>query len=513
MTKSIVLSPLTRIEGHLAIHTKGEPEGNTGGHRITEAHCVGEMFRGFEIILRGRDPLDAQQFLQRICGVCPITHAIASCRAQEMAYGIEPNHNGRLLRNLIFAANYLQSHILHFYHLSALDFVDVTAVLKYGGKDQTLLALKAWGADSLARHKLGQELFPAAPFLPRYEGDYVADVDTNCALLAHYVQALDMRRIGHEMAAVFGAKLPHSTAIFPGGSTQAPTLERVFAYRSRLKQLQSFVENVYWQDVVTAAQAFPQYWDIGRGYGDFLSFGAYPLDEAGQTFFPAGAVIDKKWSAVDITQISEEVGYSRFSSPSKLHPSQGATVPDPNKPNAYTWLKAPRYKGRPMEVGPLARVMTLLHAPGTSPQKEEVTALLKSLGLAPDKMVSVLGRHLSRALETKWLAAQAFRWLEELEVDGAPAREFTLPKQGEGYGLTEAPRGAIGHWLSIDNYKIKNYECVVPTTWNCSPRDDSGLPGPVEKALEGLLVANPEQPLEVGRVVRSFDPCLACAVH
>lgn len=513
MTKKITLSPVTRIEGHLSIHTQGEPEGDAGGHRITEARCEGEMYRGFETILRGRDPLDAQQFVQRICGVCPISHGISSCQAQEMAYGIKPNHNGRLLRNLIFAANYLQSHILHFYHLSALDFVDVTAVLQYKGSDRTLLALKAWVSDAVARNKKGKELYPAAPFLPRYEGDYVADVDTNCALLAHYVEALTMRRVAHEMAAVFGAKLPHSTSIFPGGCSQAPTMERILTYRSRLKQLQSFVEDIFFPDVVTAAQAFPSYWDIGRGYGDFLCFGAYPLNDAGATFFPAGAVIDQKWNPVDIGLISEEVGYSRFSSATGLHPSKGETVADPRKAKAYTWMKAPRYQGRPMEVGPLARIMTLLSVSGTSPQKEETTRLLNSLQLAPEKMNSVLGRHLSRALEAKWLAAQAFRWLDELEVDGAPSSEFTLPKTGEGYGLTEAPRGALGHWISIADHRIQNYQCVVPTTWNCSPRDDAGKPGPVEKALEGLFVANPEQPLEVGRVVRSFDPCLACAVH
>ena len=186
---------------------------------------------------------------------------------------------------------------------------------------------------------------------------------------------------------------------------------------------------------------------------------------------------------------------------------------DPRKEKAYTWIKAPRYGGRPMEVGPLARVMMLVQSAKDTPQKKEAEALLKSLGLGPEKLVSVLGRHLCRVLECKWLADQAFEWIEELEVDGAPASEFTLPKKAEGYGLTEASRGALGHWISIEDYKISNYQCVVPTTWNCSPRDDAGKPGPVEKALEGVVVADPDQPLEVGRVVRSFDPCLACAIH
>lgn len=513
MTRKIELSPVTRIEGHLAVHTHGEPTGEGKAHRVTEAHCEGEMFRGFEQILRGRDPLDAQQFVQRICGVCPIAHGMASCLAQDMAYGIRPTRNGRLLRNLISVADYIQSHITHFYHLSALDFVDVTAVLKYSGSDRTLQALKGWVANALDRSKRGTELYPAAPFLPRFEGGYVEDVDVNCALLAHYVEALNMRRIAEEMAAVFCAKLPHSTSIFPGGCSQAPTLERIMTYRSRLKVLQEFVNHVFFNDVVTAAQAFPQYWELGKGYGDLLCFGIFDMDEAGTKFFPAGTIIDGKAGTVDVGRISEDVGHAWFSSPSGQHPSRGSTVADPRKAKAYSWIKAPRYGGRPMEVGPLARVMVLYQSSKNTPQKQEVAGLLKTLNLKPEKMVSVLGRHLCRALECKWLADQAFRWLEELDIDGPPAAEFQLPKKAEGYGLTEASRGALGHWISIEDYKIANYQCVVPTTWNCSPRDDAGRPGPVEKALEGVVVADPEQPLEVGRVVRSFDPCLACAVH
>ena len=513
MTRQITLSPVTRIEGHLAIRTKGEPTGEGTAHLVTEAHCEGEMFRGFEGILRGRDPLDAQQFVQRICGVCPIAHGMASCLAQDMAYGIRPTRNGRLLRNLISVADYLQSHITHFYHLSALDFVDVTAVLRYGGSDRTLQTLKGRVAGAMERSRKGNELYPAAPFLPRYEGDYVADDDTNCALLAHYVEALEKRRVAEEMAAVFCAKLPHSTSIFPGGVTQAPTLERILAYRSRLKQLREFIQNVFVGDVVTAAQAFPGYWEMGRGYGDLLSYGMFEMDEAGTKFFPGGTWIDGKRGAVEVERITEDVGHARFSSGTGLHPSRGSTVAEPGKAGAYTWIKAPRYGGRPMEVGPLARVMMLWAAPNETAQKKEVEAVLKKLGVGAEKLVSVLGRHLCRVLECKWLADQAFAWLEELEVDGAPAAEFTLPKQAEGYGLTEASRGALGHWISIEEHKISNYQCVVPTTWNCSPRDDAGRPGPLEKALEGVVVANPDQPLEVGRVVRSFDPCLACAIH
>ena len=517
MARTISISPLTRIEGHLAVHTDAEPLAGAIGkeHRVTSAHCEGEMFRGFEQILRGRDPLDAQQIVQRICGVCPISHGIASCQAQEMAYGIKPTPNGRILRNLILGANYLQSDILHFYLLSALDFIDVTAVLKYNGSDRKLRAVRSWVQNGLAQKAQGMSVYPAAPFLPRYEVPYLEDTQINCDFIAHYVEALEVRRIAHEMAAVFGARLPHSTALVPGGCTQAPVEERILTYRSRLKQIQEFVESIYFPDVVAAAKAFPGYWDIGAGYGNLLAYGVFEMDETGNRFYGPGVLMDGKWEALDINRISEEVGYSKFSSPTKLHPAQGQTTADPGKANAYTWLKAPRYNGQPMEVGPLARLLVNYYSPKPGPGvvKKDVDGALQSLGVPDGKMVSVLGRHLARAFEARWLSQQMFKWLDELDMAAPPARDFDIPATGSGYGLVEASRGALGHWITIADHKIKNYECVVPTTWNCSPRDDAGKPGPVEKALEGVVVGDPDQPIEVGRVVRSFDPCLACAVH
>jgi len=507
MTRTVNLSPVTRIEGHLAIHTETEVVG--GKHKVVSAHCEGEMFRGIETILTGRDPLDAQQITQRICGVCPVSHAIASVRAQEMAYRIRPNHNGRLLQNLIFAANYLQSHVLHFYILAALDFVDVTAVLQYRGSSRALRDLKQWVQSALDR----KELFPAAPFLPRYEADYVTDREVNWTLLAHYVEALDIRRLAHEMAAVFAGKLPHPTTIVPGGVTQAPTLERVLAYRTRLKTIAAFVEDVYFPDLITAAGAFPGYWHVGAGCRDMLAYGAFEMDEAGTRLFPGGTVIDGAYQPLDEALIAEEVLYSRFDSGSGLHPAQGETRPAPQKTGAYSWLKAPRYRGRPMEVGPLARVLVAYHSPGGQAVRTEVDALLAKHGLKPGQLHSGLGRHLCRGLEARWLAHQADRWLDELEIDASPAADFAICQRGQGYGLTEAPRGALGHWLTVAGHRIGRYQCVVPTTWNCSPRDDRGQPGPVEQALTGVVIAKPDQPIEVGRVVRSYDPCIACAVH
>jgi len=508
MSRTVEISPLTRIEGHLAVHLETEPD-ESSGFRVKAARCEGEMYRGFEQILRHRDPLDAQQITQRICGVCPIPHAIASVRAQEMAYGIRQNHNGRLLQNLILAANYLHSHILHFYHLAALDFVDVTAVLNYQGSDRTLKALKNWAAEAVAR----SDPFAAAPLLPRYDGDYVKDADRNQRLVAHYAEALEIRRICDEMAAIFGARVPHSTAIVPGGVTQVPTAERVLSYAGRLKRVLDFIEAVYLPDLLEVATEFPQYFEIGRGCGNFLSFGVFEQDAGDSKFIGAGAVINRKWEAVDQAAIAEDVAASRYAPGPAQHPSRGQTQPQPARPGAYSWLKAPRYRGQPMEVGPLARVMVNYLNPSATWLRREVDAFLAPLNLPVEKLISVLGRHVARGLEALWIARQAGKWLDQIELDAPATCDFELPKSASGFGLTEAPRGALGHWLTIENYRIEHYQCVVPTTWNCSPRDSQGKPGPVEAALEGLVLRDPSQPIEAGRVVRSFDPCLACAVH
>ncbi len=393
--------------------------------------------------------------------------------------------------------------------MAALDFVDVKAILRYSGNDRILGKLKAWVEDAVSR----KEVFPAPPFLPRYEAGYAKDLDANLTLLSHYAEALEIRRICDEMGAVFGARLPHSTALVPGGCTQVANLERVLAYTARLKKVMAFVRDVYLPDLLRVAQEFPAYFDVGRGCGNFLCYGVFLMDDAGNKFIKPGVLIDGKWERLDPGRILEDVGCSRFSSPSGLHPARGETQPAPAKNGAYSWIKAPRYRGCVMEVGPLARLLVNYHDPGGSWVKREVDSLLSAQKIPLEKMASVLGRHVARGLETLWVARQAMKWLDEFDADGLPARDFSIPRVASGYGLTEAPRGALGHWLSIEDYKIQRYQCVVPTTWNCSPRDDRGQAGAVEQALLGALVENPLQPIEVGRIVRSFDPCIACAVH
>lgn len=504
MSKTISIDPVTRIEGHLAVSIEVEE------NRIVKAFCKGEMFRGFEVILRGRHPLDAQQITQRICGVCPVSHGIASILAQDKAYGITPPENGRILRNLIQGANYLQSHILHFYQLSALDFVDIAAIAKYSGKDPGLMALKEW----VQAQNSANVLHPAAPFLPRYEGQYLENAELNLAAISHYLEALEMRALAHKMGAIFAGKMPHVPTLVPGGVTEKATAHKMASYKSMLNRLRSFIEHKYLPDVVEVASAFPSYFEIGKGCGNFLAYGVFPeKDDPAARFLPGGVLIQGKLTPLEEKHITEDVRHAFYSSATSLPPRKGETIPAPGKSGAYSWLKAPRYDGKVMEVGPLARVFVSYFKEEKGEVRKMVDGLLSRLNKKPEHLLSVCGRHAARAIECKLIADRCAQWVEQL-VPGQPAyKDYEIPEKGEGVGLTEAPRGALSHYIEIKDHRIGNYQCVVPTTWNCSPRDDRGTPGPVEQALEGISISNPEHPIEAARVVRSFDPCIACAVH
>lgn len=505
MSKSIAIDPVTRLEGHLAVQLAVE------NGRVASAKVCGEMFRGFETILRGRDPMDAQQIVQRICGVCPISHGTASILAQDQAYGVTPPPNGRLLRNLIQGANYLQSHIVHFYQLAALDFIDITAVLNYEGRDQALLELKAW-----VRHQLdSKSAFPAAPFLPRYEAAYIDDPALNIDGIKHYLQALQMRRKAHQAAALFCAKIPHATGLIPGGVTQVVDARQLAAYRSLLHELGSFIESAYIPDVLGVAKALPQYFGVGKGCGNFLAYGVFKEeDQGGRTTFPAGVIRQGVLEPFDVSEIAEHVRFSFFQEGAPLHPARGVTNPAPEKSGeAYSWLKAPRYRGQPMEVGPLARVLIAYRSGAVPELNRDVDQLLAACNIGVEALDSVLGRHAARALEARVVLRRCEAWLDRVELAQRSCADFKITENGTGAGLWEAPRGALGHWLEIEGYKVKNYQCVVPSTWNCSPRDQAGVAGPIEQALVGTPIADSANPIEAARVVRAFDPCLACAVH
>jgi ferredoxin hydrogenase large subunit/hydrogenase large subunit len=504
MSKTITMSPVTRIEGHLGVKVDVEDG------KVAKAYVYGEMFRGFETLLRGRDPLDAQYITQRICGVCPIEHGIASIQAQDMAYRLTPPDNGRILRNLTQAANFIASHITHFYLLSALDFVDVAMITEYQGKDRALLDLQAW-----VKFQLGsRQVYPAAPFLPRYTTRYLADKEANFGALKHYLEALEIRAQAHRMTALFAGKVPHAASLVPGGVTTKVTSLNLSQYRTLLEGIQGFIDECYVPDVLAVAGAFPEYFSLGRGCGNFLSYGVFPeTADVNSKFLPAGVRLNGAWRTVDPEAITEDIGHSRFSSGSGLKPFDGETLAAPEKPGAYSWLKAPRFQSQPMEVGPLARLLAAYQDGGRPEVKQAVDGALKTLGRPASDLPSVMGRHAARALECKLLADRCAVWLEQLKPDEPTFRDFRVPDTGRGYGLTEAARGALGHWLTLQDKKISNYQCVVPTTWNCSPRDDRGVAGPVEQALVGTPIADAENPVEAARVVRSFDPCLACAVH
>ena len=502
--KAITIDPVTRIEGHLKI------EAIVDGGEVKDARCYGTMFRGFENILVGRHPLDAVRLTQRVCGVCPTAHATASALCLDDALGLADKvpANGRLARNLILGSNFLQSHILHFFTLAALDFVDVTALADYEGSDSDLKAVRSF----IDRKAL-------SPFFPRYEGDYRCDKAANVALVSGYVQGLNIRRTAHEMLCVFGGKMPHNTGMLPGGVTCEVTADRITTFLAKLQEIEHFVEDVYIPAVFTVAGVYGDYFEIGAGCKRFLAYGAMATSDAatnalGQSrLLPSGFLApDGKLSPVNAGRIAEDVAYSRYADECSAAPANGKTIVAPNKDGAYSWIKAPRYDGAATEVGPLARALVGYTA-GNEIIKGEVDAALSAAGIGADKLVSVLGRHLARALEARILVRAMTNWLGEL-VPGEPtAVELEIPDEASGTGLTGAPRGALGHWIEIKDKVISRYQLVVPTTWNASPRDAGDEPGPMEQALIGTSVTDRDNPFEIVRIIRSFDPCLACAVH
>lgn len=503
----VYIDPITRIEGHLSI----EIEVQNG--RVVDAWSKGDMFRGFEKILKGRNPVDANQITQRICGVCPVSHGLASSKCLDSAFGIRPNKNGRLLRNIVLGSNYLQSHIIHFYHLCALDYVDITSVIEYNGSDDKLIAVRDWAKQEI-KLKGGRDdaITAAGPFLPRFEGDfYIKDKNLNWAAIRHYLEAFDIRMKAHKMVALFGGRVPHLIGLVPGGVTQVPTSAKIREFKKTLREVEKFVNDVYVQDVLAVAQAYSSYFNVGK-FTNMLSYGVFEEDDSLNTFtLQRGAYLGAV-EPLNTQLIHEHVRYSRYSSGSNLHPLRGETEPNPVKGGAYTWLKAPRYKDQPMEVGPLARVV-VSYLSGNQAVKSEVDAVLKRFNAEIGAVFSALGRHAARAIEAKLICHRLHEWVEQLEVDKSPRNSYEIPDSAEGEGLTEAPRGALGHWIVVRDKKIENYQAVVPTTWFCGPRDDRGVRGPVEQALIGTPISDVNNPLEAARVVRSFDPCIACAVH
>jgi Ni,Fe-hydrogenase I large subunit len=551
VANKIVIDPITRIEGHLRI------EAEVDGGQVTDAWSSSTMFRGIEIIFKGRDPRDAWLMAQRICGVCTTVHAVSSVRAVEDALGIRIPDNARIIRNLIAGIQYVQDHVIHFYHLHALDWVDIVSALDADPAATAQLAqsISDWSkssADYFQGVKDKLSAFVGAgqlgPFANAYWGhpSYKLPPEANLMAVAHYLEALDWQRDVIRVHAILGSKNPHPQTFLVGGmaipidpdSESAINADKLALIRKLFVKAKQFVEQVYIPDLLAVASFYKEWAGYGEGLGNFLSYGDYP-DAAGNLFLPPGIILNRDLSTVhpvDHEAITEYVTHSWYrydgGDQASKHPWDGETRPSYTGPEPpyefletdgkYSWIKAPRYEDKAMEVGPLSR-MLVAYAAGHSRVKELVNNVLETLGVGAEALFSTLGRTAARGIETLLVAEQLITWLDELAArmgdgdlkihNGEKWDPATWPKEAKGWGFTEAPRGALGHWVHIMDQKIENYQCVVPSTWNASPRDAGGQPGAYEAALVGTPVADPEQPVEILRTIHSFDPCMACAVH
>jgi Ni,Fe-hydrogenase I large subunit len=552
----VVVDPITRIEGHLRI------EAQVDGGRITDAWSSGTMFRGIELIVRNRDPREVWLWTQRICAVCTMVHALASVRAVENALGIEIPNNARLVRNIISASQYIQDHVVHFYHLHALDWVDITGALKADPAKTSQLAqsLSEWPKSSASYFKGVQDRVKAlvesrqlSLFTSGYWGHpaYRLPPEADLLAVAHYLEALEFQREFIRIHAVLGGKNPHLQSYLVGGMTtsldpnepQAPlNPERIDFLVQVAQTAKTFVDQVLIPDVLAVAGFYQDWFGLGEGPGNYLSYGAFPqgsIKDTAQYFLPSGVILNKDLSKVypvDPTKIAEYVTHSWYEYAEgdqvAKPPAEGETNPKYSGPKPpfefldvekkYSWLKAPRYEDHVMEVGPLSR-MLVAYASGQPEVKAMVDGVLAKFKAPPTALFSTLGRIAARALETQLLSNHIVEWIEELRKNmnsgdlrihnGEKWDPSTWPSSARGYGLFEAPRGSLGHWVEIENTLVKNYQAVVPSTWNAGPRDAKGQRGPYETALLRTPIADPERPLEILRTVHSFDPCLACAVH
>jgi Ni,Fe-hydrogenase I large subunit len=550
----IVVDPVTRIEGHLRIEAQVEDG------VVRDAWSSSTMFRGIEIILKGRDPRDAWAFAQRICGVCTTVHAITSIRAVENAIGSTPPPNAELVRNLVMSAQLVQDHVIHFYHLHALDWVDIVSAISADPVKTSALAesISSWPKtspryfagvkdrlDALAKSgRLG-------PFANAYWGHpaYRLPPEANLMAVAHYLEALDWQREFIKIHAILGGKNPHPQSFLVGGmavpidpneqaSLNVGSMEQV---RRLIHQARELISQVYIPDVLAVAPFYADWAALGATAGNYLVYGEYPEtpDPSSPKVLPGGIIRNRDLGdiqALDPGKINEYVTHSWYSyeegDDKGLHPSQGETEPnytgpDPpydflNVEGKYSWLKAPRYDGLPMEVGPLARTL-VAYGSGRPKVKALVDHVLTTLGVGPEALHSTLGRIAARAIETQVIVDKMEDWVDgivanmgagDLRIcDNDKWDPSTWPEDCTGAGFHEAPRGALGHWVHIRKGEIANYQCVVPSTWNAGPRDPGQQRGPYEQAIIGTPVANPEQPLEILRTVHSFDPCMACGVH
>ena len=561
MTARVVVDPVTRIEGHLRIEAK------MNGGNIEQAYSSGTSVRGLETIVLDRDPREVWAFVQRICGVCTLVHGIAGVRAVEDALDYDIPPNAELIRNLMIATQYVHDHVMHFYHLHALDWVDVVSALQADPKATSELAQSissyaksspGYFADVQKKLKAFIETGQLGIFANGYWGHpgYQLPPEANLMATAHYLDALAWQRDVAELHAVFGGKNPHPNLCVGGmpcaisleSGKQAGTsldvvgLERV---RNTLQKMHEFVHQVYLPDTMAIAGYYKDWFKQGEGLGNFMTYGDFPAKGYGDResyMIPAGVILNRDLSRIEPVDLDAESEIQEFvahawydyrdGKDKGLHPYQGETKlaytgPEPpykhlDVDNQYSWLKTPRWKGKPMEVGPLARVL-MLYANGDERTKALVDGTLKQLDLPLEALYSTMGRTAARTLETTIMVDAVQGWYDSLlaNIKAGDVKTFnealwdpkTWPQKAQGVGRMEAPRGALGHGIVIEDGKVANYQAVVPTTWNAGPRDAQEQQGAYEAALAGHAVQDPAQPLEILRTVHSFDPCIACAVH
>ncbi len=551
----VVVDPITRIEGHLRIEVAAE------AGKIADAWASATAFRGIELVLKDRDPRDGWAYAQRICGVCTTVHAIASIRAVEDALDIHIPPCANLIRNLVLGMQFVHDHVMHFYHLHALDWVDVVSALKADPVAAAKIAssISPWPNNDAAHFRAVQERLKKfvgsgqlGIFANGYWGHpaYKLPPEVNLIGVAHYLETLEWQRDAVRLHTIFGGKNPHPNFLV-GGMASAINVDaratingaRIAEIRDIIARARQIVDQVYWPDLLAIAGFYKDWGAIGGGVPNYLVYGEFPVDirDTNSYYFKPGVILGNDLTKVhefDEKLIREQIDaawydYPQGSPAEGLHPYEGETIPKytgPKPPwdylqglDKYTWMKAPRYDGKPMQVGPLARIL-VAYGHGHDDVRQLAKEVMDRLQVGPAALFSTLGRTAARGMETVLLARMLDTWMDQLveRIGNGDTSTFTRdkwdpstwPRKAQGFGRADVPRGALGHWVQIEDGKFSRYQAVVPSTWNCSPKDPKGQHGPYEASLmDNHPLVNPEQPLEIIRTIHSFDPCLACGVH
>ncbi|MFT7004987.1 MAG: quinone-reactive Ni/Fe-hydrogenase large subunit [Sulfurimonas sp.] len=554
MSKRVIVDPITRIEGHLRAEVIVGDDGI-----VEDAFVSSTLWRGLEVIAKGRDPRNVPLLMQRICGVCTYSHYLKSTMAVEDALGIKIPYNAELVRSLMNAALFMHDHVIHFYHLHGVDWVDIVSALSADPAKASKLAFKyddnpiGTGENDLklVQEKIGKfakNPQGLGPFANAYWGHktYKLTPEQNLIALSHYLKALEMQRIAAQLLAIFGGKNPHPQSLTVGGVTCVMDIlnpAKMGEYMTKFKEMANFINHAYYPDVVMAAEMYKTEISVVKPIGvkNFMAHEDFIVGR-GERLFESGIVMNGDLSKVfDIDEdlITEEATHAWYQNDKPLHPYDGETVPNYtgfvdgetvgpdgkmihskmiNEKDKYSWIKAPRYDGQPMEVGPLA-CLVVAYAKGNPKVKKVLGDFLETTGLPLAALFTTLGRTAARMLQAKLIADNALlafeNLIENLKVDEETCAPYIIDKDKEyrGRGIGDVPRGMLSHWIRIKNGVVENYQAVVPSTWNASPEDANGKKGPYEADLIGLKIEDLTQPLEIIRIIHSFDPCIACAVH